>query len=210
MSGPAVRVGNGGWVLYRAPDPEVTVYVRVEEADDGRLEIADMFLPFEAPPDATMFRSLAEHVRRIGAAVNSGEVGQAVRNKLDLPGPDLRTAAEHFGHSFGTRADHWVARMFRAQIAGSDEPVPRGGKRRDVGVTVGAANPAVQSPSTRPYPESFYEHVARVYESVAAESDRPSVVIAEASRVPPATVRSWVAQARERGHLRPGRRGRAG
>ncbi len=60
------------------------------------------------------------------------------------------------------------------------------------------------------YPDEFYESVARAYRSLAALSPRPVAELAEANDVPATTVQRWVKEARGRGLLPPGRRGKAG
>ncbi|WP_432169719.1 hypothetical protein [Streptomyces sp. 1222.5] len=54
-------------------------------------------------------------------------------------------------------------------------------------------------------PEKFYALVARAYREVAAQTARPAPVLAEEAGVPVATTRRWIAEARRRGHLPPGR-----
>lgn len=57
--------------------------------------------------------------------------------------------------------------------------------------------------------EHFYRMVAEAYRSAAAESSRPAILLAEENGVPVETVRRWVKEARRRGHLTRGRKGRA-
>jgi len=57
--------------------------------------------------------------------------------------------------------------------------------------------------------DAFYQAVAFQYRSAATESGRPAMVLAEENGVPVETVRRWVKEARRRGHLSPGRKGRA-
>lgn len=57
--------------------------------------------------------------------------------------------------------------------------------------------------------ETFYRRVAEAYRSAAMESGRPAVVLAQENNVPVETVRRWVKEARRRGHLTGGRKGRA-
>jgi hypothetical protein len=59
-------------------------------------------------------------------------------------------------------------------------------------------------------PDSFYRRVAEVYRRLAAESNRPAVELAEANDVPVTTSHRWVKEARRRGHLPPGQKGRRG
>lgn len=56
----------------------------------------------------------------------------------------------------------------------------------------------------------FYQRVAVAYTSASAESDTPAMVLAEENDVPPDTIRRWIKEARRRGLLAPGRKGRAG
>jgi hypothetical protein len=56
---------------------------------------------------------------------------------------------------------------------------------------------------------TFYARVAVAYRSASSESGRPALTLAEENDVPPNTVRRWIQEARRRGHLEPGRKGRA-
>jgi hypothetical protein len=64
----------------------------------------------------------------------------------------------------------------------------------------------------RPGLNTFYEAVATAYRwlVVIKESRRPALDIAEANGVPVTTAHRWIAEARRRGILEPGVRGRAG
>ena len=64
--------------------------------------------------------------------------------------------------------------------------------------------------AVRGYPDEFYEVVARAYRSLSALSARPVGELAEANDVPVTTAQRWVKEARARGLLPPGRRGKAG
>ncbi|MFD0685904.1 hypothetical protein [Actinomadura fibrosa] len=59
-------------------------------------------------------------------------------------------------------------------------------------------------------PERFAEQVANYYTGFARWSSRPVKEMAEHSGVPVATMRSWIREARLRGKLPPGTRGKAG
>lgn len=58
-------------------------------------------------------------------------------------------------------------------------------------------------------PDGFSRQVAAAYERLVLTSHRPNVALAEEAGVPVATARRWVLEARRRGHLPPGERGRA-
>jgi hypothetical protein len=59
-------------------------------------------------------------------------------------------------------------------------------------------------------PDGFYRRFAMAYRSAATESNKPAVILAAENGVPVETVRRWIKEARRRGHLGPGRKGRAG
>lgn len=59
-------------------------------------------------------------------------------------------------------------------------------------------------------PDEFSNRVAWYYRVFAASSSRPAKDIADHSHVPVATVRGWIREARLRGKLPPGKKGKAG
>jgi hypothetical protein len=58
--------------------------------------------------------------------------------------------------------------------------------------------------------DTFYQRVAALYSQRAAQSSRPAVEMANANGVPVTTVHRWVKEARRRGFLPPGQKGRRG
>lgn len=71
------------------------------------------------------------------------------------------------------------------------------------------AMPALPGRPDRSDPDRFYRMVAEVYRWRAERSSKPALLMAEQADVPVATARRWIAEARRRGHLAPGSRGRA-
>ena len=59
-------------------------------------------------------------------------------------------------------------------------------------------------------PEGFYALVGAAYREYALQTRAPAVKIAEEAGVPVATARSWIREARRRGKLPQGRKGKAG
>jgi hypothetical protein len=55
-----------------------------------------------------------------------------------------------------------------------------------------------------------YRHVAEAYNETLAKTSAPAPVLVAEADVPVPTVRRWIAEARRRGLLPPGRQGRAG
>src|SRR5690606_11112764 len=70
-----------------------------------------------------------------------------------------------------------------------------------------------QKPLGRPNgsdPDEFYRQVAEAYGIAAAESQRPAMLLASEAGVPVTTIHRWVREARLRGLLPRGWKGRAG
>lgn len=59
-------------------------------------------------------------------------------------------------------------------------------------------------------PDAFYERVADAYREYAPQTSKPGTKIAEEAGVPLGTVHGWIREARRRGKLPPGRKGKAG
>jgi hypothetical protein len=73
----------------------------------------------------------------------------------------------------------------------------------------GRARLGVPSPP-RSKPDVFYKRVADVYRELVGWTNRPAVELAEANGVPVTTAHRWVKEARRRGFLPPGQKGRRG
>lgn len=61
-----------------------------------------------------------------------------------------------------------------------------------------------------PYHDDFYRRVAASYSALARQVPNPAAELAEENELPVTTVHTWVKQARRRGFLPPGRKGKAG
>lgn len=59
-------------------------------------------------------------------------------------------------------------------------------------------------------PEAFYQRVAGAYLHYAEQTKAPAKAIADEAQVPVTTVHRWVREARQRGFLPQGRKGKAG
>jgi hypothetical protein len=68
----------------------------------------------------------------------------------------------------------------------------------------------VRTPKGGRYPDQFYAAVAALYMRLVAAGEQPTPAIAEANDLPETTVHRWIREARRRGFLPPGQRGRAG
>lgn len=85
--------------------------------------------------------------------------------------------------------------------AGLHEPALKIPTARELRLTI---------PADQRYPDEFYRRVATLYYALVANGKRPAPAIAQANEVPVRTVHGWFGEARRRGFLAPGRRGRAG
>lgn len=188
------------------------MYLRFEDRG-GRLTPVDLFLADDSDRaiTANLLRRLP--LGRIEAMAQSNQ--DAIRRGLLEPGPDLRRAAAYYSAGSWVvdhprRPDHWVARMFYAQIPGSGEaqaPMPR---RLRPPRPSSPPDPTLKVPAARPYGDAFYRHVAEVYSALARELRSPAGAMADANGVPVTTIHRWVKQARARGYLPPGHPGKAG
>lgn len=184
--GPFVASGqtyfSGGWVRYYDGQHPEPVWVRVQQTPGGRLVIRELYL--SADNDLGTERLDSEQLRRLSLARIEARLN---RNK-DLVLKELE------------------------QEPGPKEP--RGPAERSpmvrVETSVSIVGEKLGPPHPRPKPDSFYQDVANEYLAAASVSARPSVVLAKGAEVPVSTVRGWVAEARRRGFLPAGQKGRRG
>lgn len=217
-----LSLGNGGWVRASYMDDQLHAYARFANVG-GRLELVEQYL---RRPDGGPLRSperAAVQWGRLATIVNLPRIRPRVEFLLQLPGPDLARAAAAFRTTYGAKADHWLANMLHAQIQGgapqapwpdpgrARAPVPGGGpaRERDTLDPRAAALPtgALEVPTNRPYPVSFYEHVAQAYEELKGAGVAPNSAMAAANKVPKTTADRWVREARRRGLLGTAPRG---
>jgi hypothetical protein len=173
-----------GWLFVWAEGGHFQV--RVALGEKGRLEPVELYLPPGGwPLDARSLGRLP--VTFAVTQANSPDLRAAILEQLDLP-----------------------------PVPGVDPPVPLWkppgplddvkqaaaiGRRRSARLTV---------PQGSRKPDSFYRRVAEIYSALAVHSTRPAAELAEANGVPPTTAHRWVKEARKRGFLAPGHKGRRG
>jgi hypothetical protein len=68
----------------------------------------------------------------------------------------------------------------------------------------------LKAPDTVPYPDEFFADVAESYLAALQMGERPGPFLADLWQVPITSVHGWIKQARRRGILAPGRKGKAG
>jgi hypothetical protein len=174
----------GGWVRYYDSQHPEPVWVRVQATPDERLVIRELYL--SADNDLGSERIDSDQLRRLSPA----------RIEATLNSPSSKALIlERIGTAPGSEEPRGPAKP---------SPMIRG---EGGGHMIGEV---LVPPPGRPRPDSFYQQVASEYLAAASVSARPSVDLARGAGVPVSTVRGWVADARRRGFLPPGQKGRRG
>jgi hypothetical protein len=184
--GPFVGGGetyfDGGWVRYYDGQHPEPVWVRVEETPGGRLVIRELYM--NADNDLGTERLDSDQLRRLSLARIEARVNRS--KELVLKTIDKEP---------GPKEPRGPAERF---------PMVRG-------TTTGRVHgEGLGPPHPRPKPDSFYQQVAQDYLDAASVSPRPAVNLAKGAGVPVSTVHGWVKEARRRGFLPPGQKGRRG
>jgi hypothetical protein len=94
--------------------------------------------------------------------------------------------------------------------AADSQPAPEPQPLAGVPLARGARGAALLKVPPGAKPDWFYERLAVAYRNLAVRSNRPAVLLAERNGVPVTTVHRWVKEARRRGFLPPGQKGRRG
>lgn len=191
----------GGWIRARGADEETTVYLRVRESGEGssRLNVHFAAMASEKPISSHVWRFVPfEHIEQHANEKN-------YRRALDLDpdefggGPALDDMDSYFVDDSGEAWQPAHTVQMREGVA--------------------AHGPSAQHKATAPAPlehpgrrisEDFLRNLAAVYLWLVSQGQPPAPEIAQQTGAPVATVRRWIARARESGFLPPGRVGRAG
>ena len=172
---------SGGW-LRADSEHGLIVYVKVDKLDTGRLVVSQLYmLAVEDQEDEPRVRPL-------------------------LRGTDLRAfnVAAVEAAANGPLRDALLEKIDRkVRLAFTRTPEPVG-----PAVEAAPASAAVSIPEGRVYGDGFYRQVAEVYGRLSVTSNRPAADIAEANGVPVRTVHRWIYEARRRGLLAEGGRGK--
>lgn len=94
-------------------------------------------------------------------------------------------------------------------LTGAIERAYEGAPRRASVKTMQGARPQLTRPDGRD-PEGHARRVAAAYVEAVQRGEAPAPALAAEAGVPVATVRGWIREARRRGFLLPGRKGRPG
>lgn len=167
---------SAGWVCYAADPSGLYAFARLVKDARGQLVVRDLLVSAEERMSATDLQSIK--VGQIERETNAWP--DWMREQLLNP-PSER--------------DGFVA-AFREGMVRQGETLTR--------KVAADSRPKLTRP-TGDDPDEFYGLVARAYREAAAQTARPAPLLADEAGVPVATVRRWIAEARRRGHLPPGR-----
>lgn len=165
-----------GWVCYSTDTPGLYAFARLVQDDRGQFVVRDLLVSAEDRMKATDLQS-----------VKAGQIEREVNSWPESFREALTKAP--------AERDAFVS-LFREGMTRQKPPLR---VRIERGV-----RPKLTRPG-RDGTDEFYALVARAYREASAETGRPAPVLAEEAGVPVATVRRWIAEARRRGHLPPGR-----
>jgi hypothetical protein len=191
----------GGWIRARGTDEDTTVYLRVRDSGEGssRLNVHFAAMASEKPISVHTWRFVPfEHIEQHANQKN-------YRRALELDpdefggGPALDDLDSYFVDDNGEawQPAHTVRMRDGATAHG---PSPR---RKVTG-------PAPLEHPGRRISEEFLRSLAAMYLWLVSEGQPPAPEIAKQTGAPVGTVHRWIATARQREFLPPGRVGRAG
>jgi hypothetical protein len=233
-----ISFGNGGWVrlgLRTRAKPDPFVLVRVEEDERDRMRVCEIYirgrlsdpmlraLPIRQIEDLLSSPDFIEPIRR-RLPIPGCDLETASSYYGTAFGPG---AVDTNG-----RGVHWAAEMLISQFPPEDRGRPADERPpglapqpRPAGPVIGVARPpvveppswrrasghrarAIEVPTSRRYPNDFYEHIAESYHHAVADGIAPAPHIASLARPTPpiTTVHRWIREARKRGLLAPTRR----
>ncbi len=174
---------NAGWVRYQESDGPLEILVRFVVSSTGEIVVADIFLA-----DLTGEGISAATLRRVPLGrIEADARLEADHLKLPFEGLDLRQiVTETLGIKF--KGPHELGSV----------------------TVVEPAEPRLEVPSARPYPDAFFEEVADAYRSQVGYWHNPVGRIADANGVPLSRAQRWIREARRRGFLGPAAHGKAG
>lgn len=228
-----MQLGNGGWVRVDGVS-ESPMYVRFVRDVHGRWRVHEAYIDGGNQPLAAAAVSPPRFEALEAAVV---DLGESLAHREQVPGPDLRRLAAHFAHTWGSLAhsgeacgscggpvkggvarrragiveamQNWVAESWFAQFENSavrQVPMPRQTVKQDDVEDF----PVLDAPAGRPITDDFLRVIAHAYAVAVRKRVHPAPAIANLINVSPRTVQKWVAQARQRGILPPGRQGHVG
>jgi hypothetical protein len=192
------------WVLVRPPEGADGLHLRVERRN-GRLVITGLYLHADEIKPA-VWRAVS--ISRLEAALNASPVA-ATQPAIDTGSEARDVSQEPSLSELEMRAANAPEQHGQLGLANQVEqalPItPILGSTRSTDAT--------RRPLARPDgrdPDGFYARVADAYREYAPHTRAAAAAIAREADVPVTTVHRWIGEARRRGFLPPGRKGKAG
>lgn len=197
----------GGWIRAKSTDEDTTVYLRVRESNrDGpsRLNVHTAVMTSERPISSHLWRYVpVEHVEQ---HANEKNFRRALKLEPDEfgGGPAMDDLESYFVDDSGEPWQPSLTLLLRDAAAGHGTRAAKNG-------TQGAdsAPPKLSHPGRR-ITDDFLRELAVMYRWLVSQGQPPAPEIAKQVGAPVGTVHRWVAVARKREFLPPGRVGRAG
>jgi hypothetical protein len=189
----------GGWVRLQAKDELSTGFrgtvlpqLLPDETFQGRLTVHQAFMAGHVPISPRTWRQVP--MAEIESVARKPDQAEVLRRPADRPLAPAEELGRYFKEiepQFGSATSHVpdIPRLSQFEV-----PIIPG---------------PVQAPPKWWITDEFLVHVASAYAQVVGE-DSPAMVIAEQAKVRIQAVHGWITQGRKRGHLPPGRPGRAG
>jgi hypothetical protein len=196
---PVAMAAGGGWISVAWSQPERRLSLRIEEREDGRLQIVELMLADPEGLSGALLRDL--QLGAWEAQMNSPEIAAALRAQFDERGPgDFYDLV----HAHETLASEVQAAPMSVDDGALEFRFP-------AGISYAVAIPVepvlkMGGHSSGKRPDEFYRAVAQAYSWLAGRERRPAKELAAINDVPASTVHRWVKEARRRGLLGPGRR----
>ena len=197
MFGVIVQQGAGGWLLFTAwgQGTDVVARVRFEARGDGRLVPAEVYVENSEPGGGFS-----------GDILRTLPLGSMVAWANGRGRSELVHSIETDAKRIDRATDRWLRAV--------------GNGHRDITLDLGIETKQelprsfarLYMPEGRKYPDEFYERLAAIYTTLAQGGSRsPAKDIADANGedVTESKVHRWIKEARRRGMLVAGRRGKA-
>ena len=202
-----VHLGYDGWVEITYWADPAQVFARFQPDERGRWDVHELYLCSKnnqaIPPE--FIRRLPTHT----FALIADRHRDALRTRAEQPGPDVRRLIGYFASTFGPGVRHWVAESWRAQIKNSGvKQAPMQKPNIPLGINGSGPRTPLRKPDR--LDDIVLGEFAEAYRQVVAEGKWPAPTFAKEAQVEPKTVHKWVALARQRGFLLPGRQGSVG
>ena len=192
------------WIRAKGTDEDTTVYLRVRETEEGepsRLNVHFAAMASEKPISVHVWRFVPfEHIEQHANEKNH-------RRALELEpsefggGPTLDDLDSYFVNESG---EAWQPSHTVSLRDGTAAHGARGVQKRQTKEPAPLAHPG------RRISDDFLRELATMYRWLVEQGRPPAPEIAKQTGAPVGTVRRWIANARQREFLPPGRVGRAG